>query len=146
MDFFFHRGIRNKNLGKVKNFQVWVAKDLLRKGQKTTGGGAYSAPPPSWLKGLRLKNMYCSYHSIKQNRCMLCTLKSHWILPPISAIELQSIYVCALYLCIASSKFAIFAPIYLAKCSIIRGQSIIKQEEESFFITKDLALKQNCFH
>ena len=123
-DFFFHRGIRNKNLGKVKNFQVWVAWRFLSKGQKTTGG-AYSSPTP---------------------RCMLCTLKSHWILPPISAIELQSIYVCALYLCIASSRFAIFAPIYLAKCSIIRGQSIIKQEEESFFITKDLALKQNCFH
>ena len=24
-DFFFHGGIRNKKLGKVNNFQVWVA-------------------------------------------------------------------------------------------------------------------------
>ena len=29
LDFFFHRGIRNKKVCKVKNFQVWMPHNIL---------------------------------------------------------------------------------------------------------------------
>ena len=49
--FFFHRGIRNKKLGKVKNFRNWFTEYFFSKGQKPQGG-AYSAPiHPHGLKG-----------------------------------------------------------------------------------------------
>ena len=38
-------GIRNKKFRKVKNFPN-LPKDILKKGQKNKGGGAFSAPPP----------------------------------------------------------------------------------------------------
>ena len=39
LNFFFHSGIRNKKLGKVKNIQPWIDFRFFSKGQKTAGGG-----------------------------------------------------------------------------------------------------------
>ena len=46
MDLFRHRGICNKKLGKVKNFQFYVAIGFFEKRAKTSSRRAYSAPPP----------------------------------------------------------------------------------------------------
>ena len=37
LDFFFHRGIRNKKVCKVKNFQVWVLHDNFEQQAKRKG-------------------------------------------------------------------------------------------------------------
>ena len=38
LDFFCHRGIRNKKVCKVKNFQVWVPHDIFELKAKRKGG------------------------------------------------------------------------------------------------------------
>ena len=43
----FHRGIRNKKLGKVKKFRYGLPEDLV-KGKKAQGG--------TWVKGLNIFN------------------------------------------------------------------------------------------
>ena len=51
-----HRGIRNQKLGIVKNFQVYgLPKDLLSKGQKTTG-----------IRGLKILSV-CSLYLSEAN-------------------------------------------------------------------------------
>ena len=43
--YFIFRGIRNKKLGEVKNFQVCLM-IFFSKGQKPHGGGRTAPPPP----------------------------------------------------------------------------------------------------
>ena len=48
LEFFFHRGIHNKNFGKERIFRYRLPEDFLSKGQKNTGEWGVQRPPPHW--------------------------------------------------------------------------------------------------
>ena len=58
LDYFLHRGIRNKKLGNFKNFQVWGAFRFFEQRATTA-----VRPPPHALEG-KLLEVYATFLNI----------------------------------------------------------------------------------